>query len=173
MIHTKPQKSPLTCTFTSDQRASRRVEVGGAYYNTKDQVRALEALREKLPALDASVRPRTENARRGRARQLNDDQIQQLMDGYQSGWTVYEPGDQFGIERRTVSAILHRHDVPMRRRGLTGKQVDDAIRFYAQGWSLARIAARMGVAPGTVRQRLHERGVTFRDTHGRTRADDA
>ena len=28
---------------------------------------------------------------------------------------MYELGDRFGIERRTVSNIVHRHEVPMRR----------------------------------------------------------
>jgi hypothetical protein len=35
---------------------------------------------------------------------------------------VYELGARFGVERRTVSNILHRHDVPMRRRGLSPDQ---------------------------------------------------
>ncbi|MEY8038398.1 MULTISPECIES: sigma factor-like helix-turn-helix DNA-binding protein [Pseudonocardiaceae] len=99
-------------------------------------------------------------------RQLDDHQVQQLIKGYEAGATVYELGDQFGIERRTVSAILHRHGVAMRRRGLSDEQIDDAVRLYHQGWSLARIGDRMGVAAGTVRQRLHEHGVTMRDTQG-------
>lgn len=149
------------------------MEVGGAYYNTKDQVTALEALRQKLPDLNAPVQPTPNRAKPGRARQLDSDQVQQLIEGYQSGATVYELAAQFGIERRTVSAILHRHGVPMRRRGLSEEQIDDAVRLYSQGWSLARIAARMDVAAGTVRQRLHERGVPIRDTQGQPRAGDA
>lgn len=98
--------------------------------------------------------------------------MQQLIEGYKSGATVYELGDQFGIERRTVSAILHRHGVPMRRRGLSEEQIDDAVRLYNQRWSLARIGDRMGVAAGTVRQRLHERGVMMRDTQGQPRAGE-
>ena len=54
-----------------------------------------------------------------RARQLDADQIQELIAGYQAGATVYELGARFGLERRTVSNILHRHDIPMRRRGLS------------------------------------------------------
>jgi transposase len=149
------------------------VEVGGAYSNTKDQVSALETLRRKLPDLDAPPEPTPKRAKPGRTRRLPDDQVRQLIEDYKSGATVYELGDQFGIERRTVSAILHRHGVPMRRRGLSEEQIDDAIRLYNQGWSLARIAARMDVAAGTVRQRLHERGVTMRDTQGQPRVGDA
>ncbi|GAB3288744.1 hypothetical protein GCM10027563_24890 [Parasphingorhabdus pacifica] len=72
-----------------------------------------------------------------------------------------------------MSAILHRHGVPMRRRGLSEEQIDDAVRLYNHGWSLARIAARMDVVAGTVRQRLHERGVTMRDTQRQPRVGDA
>lgn len=141
----------------------------GAYSNTKYQVSALELLRRKLPDLDMPARPSPTREKPGRARQLGDAQVRQLIEGYYSGSTVYELGNQFGIERRTVSAILHRHSVPMRRRGLSDDQIDDAIRLYAQVWSLARIGARMDVAPGTVRQRLHERGVTMRNPQGHTR----
>ncbi|MBK0866481.1 helix-turn-helix domain containing protein [Saccharopolyspora sp. HNM0986] len=149
------------------------MEVGGAYSNTKDQVSALETLRMKLPDLATPSQPIPKRAKPGRTRRLPDDQVQRLIEGYKSGATVYELGDQFGIERRTVSTILHRHGVPMRRRGLSEKQIDGAMRLYNQGWSLARIAARMDVAAGTVRQRLHERDVPIRNTQGQPRAGDA
>jgi hypothetical protein len=58
---------------------------------------------------------------------------------------VYELGARFGIERRTVSAILHRHGVPMRRRGLSPEQVDHATHLYNLGWSLARVDDHLDV----------------------------
>lgn len=149
------------------------MEVRGPYSNIKDQVRTLEELREKLPSLDTPKPTPARRDRPRRARQLGDNQIQQLIVGYQSGSTVYELAEVFGIERRTVSAILHRHRVPMRRQGLTDDQVHDAARLYHQGWSLTRIGNRMGVAADTVRKRLLERGVTMRDTHGRPRSVSA
>jgi hypothetical protein len=42
----------------------------------------------------------------------------------------------------------HRHDVPMRYRGLSDEQIDHAIRLYNRGWSLARIAERDARARG-------------------------
>lgn len=79
-----------------------------------------------------------------------------MIAGYRAGATVFELGDRFDIDRRTVSAILHRHGIAMRRRGLTPEQIDDAVRLYDQGWSTNRIAARMDVARGTVSQRFRE-----------------
>jgi len=87
----------------------------GAYYNPKDQVRALEELREKLPSFDAPEPTTAKRDRPRRARQLDSDQVQQLIAGYQSGSTVYELGDRFGIERRTVSSIRPRVGDPHHR----------------------------------------------------------
>ncbi|MEU0845691.1 hypothetical protein ABZ370_40420 [Streptomyces sp. NPDC005962] len=63
----------------------------------------------KLRDLDEPPQPTPKRAKPGRTRRLPDAQVQQLIADYKSGSTVYELGDQFGIERRTVSAILHRH----------------------------------------------------------------
>lgn len=163
----RPRKagaSPDPAGESEPTRATRRSRVlsrtgrdlRGAYYNTKDHIRALESLREKLPDLDspAPQRPKTDTPRR--AHQLDDTQVTELIRGYQGGATVYELGDRFVISRKKVSAILHRHHVPMRRRGLSPEQIDDAARPYDQGWSLARIGDRLGVHTGTVRNRLGE-----------------
>jgi hypothetical protein len=147
------------------------VEVREAYYNPKDQVKALEQLREKLPNLDTLLPTTVEQDRPRRARRLGTDQIQELIAGYQSGSTVYELGAQFGIERRTVSTILHRHGEPMRRRGLSPDQADHAIHLYNLGWSLAQVGQRLDVAHSTVLTALRERGIPTRDSHGRPRSE--
>jgi hypothetical protein len=147
------------------------VEVREAYYNPKDQVKALEQLREKLPSLDTLLPPTAKRDRPRRARQLSAEQIQELIASYQSGSTVYELGAQFGIERRTVSTILHRHGVPMRRRGLSPDQVDPAIHLYNLGWSLARTGEHLKVNHTTVLNTLREHGIPTRDTHGRPRTE--
>lgn len=92
------------------------VDLGGTYYNTNPQVEALETLLRKLPDPTTPAPPPVDRPKPRRARQLDTNQIQELIAGYQAGATVYELGARFGIERRTVSNILHRHQVPMRRR---------------------------------------------------------
>ena len=82
---------------------------------------------------------------------------------------MYELGARFSIDRRTVSNILRRHDVPMRRRGLSPNQVDTAIHLYHLGWSLARVSQHLGVDHTTVLTKLREHGIPTRDTHGRPR----
>ena len=142
---------------------------GGPYSNTNLQVRQLEDLIHKLPRLGMRPQPSPIRPIPKQARRLDETQVQQLIKGYQAGATVYELGTQFGIDRKTVSNILHRHDVPMRRRGLTPEQIDQAVWLYGQDWSLARIADKYNVDPGTVHVRLRERGVRMRDTQGRER----
>ena len=146
------------------------VDLGGTYYNTITQVEALETLLRKLPDPATPVPASADRPKPGRARQLDANQVQALIQCYTASVTTYELGDRFGIDRRTVSAILHRHSVDMRRRGLSPNQADDAIRLYESGWSLARIGEHLSVDPTTVLNRLQERGVRTRDTYGRTRS---
>jgi len=147
------------------------VDLEGAYYNTTAQVEALETLLRKLPDPTAPASPPVDRPKPGRARQLDTDQVRALIQGYVAGATTYELGAQFGIERRTVSTILHRHGVPMRRRGLTPDQVDLAIHLYNLGWSLDRVGQHLGVNHTTVLNKLRERGVPMRDSHGRPRVE--
>lgn len=104
-----------------------------------------------------------------RARQLDADQVAELITGYRAGATVYELAARFGIERRTVSTILHRHQVPVRRRGLSPDQVDTAIHLYRLGWSLTRVGNHLDVAHTTVLAALRRHGIPTRDSHGRAR----
>jgi len=88
------------------------VELPGRYYNTKSQVSGLESLFRKLPDTSGPLPPGHRGRLPGSARQLESQQVQELIAGYVTGATVYQLGEQFGVDRRTVSAILHRHEVP-------------------------------------------------------------
>jgi IS30 family transposase len=146
------------------------VDPGGRYYNTTAQVSELEALVKKLPDPSTPLQPSPKGPVPGTVKKLGADQVQQLVAGYQAGASVYELGEQFGIDRKTVSRILHRHEVPMRRLGLSLKQVDEAVELYEEGWTTGQIGQRLRADPRTVQRRLRERGsVRMRDTHGRER----
>jgi DNA-directed RNA polymerase specialized sigma24 family protein len=47
---------------------------------------------------------------------LPDDQVDELVRGYQDGASVYQLADRFGIHRGTVSRRLHHAGVVTRRR---------------------------------------------------------
>lgn len=114
------------------------------------------------------AQPLPRQDRSSRARRLDDAQVQRLMEGYQSGATVYELADQFEIGRNTVCRILRRHQVPMRRRGLSATQTAEAIQLYLHGCAPPRIGQRMGVDAATARRRLRENGITTRRQAGDT-----
>jgi hypothetical protein len=147
------------------------VDLGGAYYNTKPQVEALETLLRKLPDPTTPAPPPVDRPKPGRARQLDTDQVQALIQEYAAGAPLHDLGDRFGVDRRTIGNILRRHGVEMRRRGLSPEQVDDAIRRYDSGWSLARIGEHLRVDPTTVLNRLRDQGIPTRDPQGRPRSE--
>jgi hypothetical protein len=80
------------------------VDFGGTYYNTKPHVEALETLLRKLPDATTPAPPPVDRPKPRRARQLDADQVQELVARYQAGATVYELGlgaselSHFGIE---------------------------------------------------------------------------
>ncbi|MFI5558555.1 helix-turn-helix domain containing protein [Amycolatopsis japonica] len=133
------------------------------------QVRKLEALLGKLPSSSTAVLPRSRRRRPGTAKQLSEAEVADLIEGYLAGEAFAQLGSRFGIDRKTVSQILRRRGVPIRKRGLLSEQVDDAVRLYQTGWSLARIGEKFGTTADTVRARLLERGLRMRDTQGRER----
>lgn len=145
------------------------MELAGAYSNTKTQLRALEALLRKLPKQGSLAPGRPRPRKPGTARQLDAEQTQKLIAGYQAGATVYELGDRFRINRRTVGKILTRNGVQTKHPGLTASQIDRATQLYTAGWSLAQVGERFGVTARTVQRRIRERGVMMRDSHGKPR----
>lgn len=104
------------------------VEVGkpGPYYNTKKLVTQLEALIAKLPDPHSPAPPRPDRPQVRTARQLNAEQTERLIAGYRGGATVFDLGEQFGIDRRTVGKILTRNGVPTKHPGLTEEEIDRA-----------------------------------------------
>jgi hypothetical protein len=133
-----------------------RVPLVGTYSNPKHQATALEALLGELPGVDAPLPRSVVQRKPGRARQLDEERVRQLIAGYEGGSTLARLADRFLIDRRTVSVILKRHGVRIRQRGLSAGQVAEAARLRAAGWTFARIGERLGVGGTTARRRLLE-----------------
>lgn len=139
------------------------MDPGGRYYNSKQQVSELEALIKKLPNPSTQVRRPARERTPGTARQLKAAQVQELIAGYRAGATVYELGKRFGIDRKTVSRILHRHQVRMRRRGLTTEQAEEVVQLHNEGWSTYKISIKMGTDQRTVQRKLAEHDARMPD----------
>jgi IS30 family transposase len=143
------------------------VDLGGAYYNPKRQVEALEKLLRTLPGPTAPAPPPTKQHKPGHRQHLPPDRIDKLIAGYQAGATVYELGAQFKIDRKTVSRTLRRHHIPLRRTSLRPEQINQAARLHQNGWSTAHIAEHLNTHQRTVQRRLAEKDVTMHDRNRR------
>jgi len=124
-----------------------KVELLRAYSNQTNVRRELRRLVD-LPA----DRPDGEDIHQARQRQhrLRANEVQDLLDTYRGGGSVYVLAKAFTIDRRTVSAILQRHGIRPRYNLLDTQAVAEAARLYEAGWSLARLADRFGVTSRTV-----------------------
>lgn len=129
--------------------------------------RAIAAYR-KL-SLSESCRRRAPRIAPKRALRLNAAQLDQLVQSYRAGATVYDLAALFSIDRRTVSMHLKRQGEQLRRRPPPADLINEMVRMYRSGLSLARVSEGVGVSAGTVLRQLNDRGVTTRDTHGRPR----
>ena len=89
---------------------------------------------------------------------LKGDEIIRLIEGYQSGRTVYELGPEFGIHRTTVGIILRRHGIATTKRELIEKHLEEILRLHAEGWSHVRIGQRFGLSETPIRNVLRSTG---------------
>jgi hypothetical protein len=93
----------------------------------------------------------------------NEVPLERLVAGYQSGATVYELADEFGIDRKrclgnsrqpaSACAAARISQLLLRSR---------VVRLYTAGLSLARVGRRLGY----VERHLTYRGVHMRDVRG-------
>ena len=106
-------------------------------------------------------------------KRLTPDDIASVVASYQDGQTTIRLAEQFGVDRRTISKVLTDASVSLRGRPLSEQQIDEAVVLYKSGLSLAKVGKVVGAQARTIQLRLRERGVTTRDTHGRSRRAEA
>jgi hypothetical protein len=70
-----------------------------------------------------------------------------LIKEYEQQATVKELVQRFGIHRLTVTSLLRRHGVELRRVGLAQADIQTAASLYDQSWSLARHGERSRLIP--------------------------
>ena len=94
--------------------------------------------------------------------------MDELVAAYQTGDSVEELAEHFGVHRTTVIAHLGRRQVQLRSTFTTWDHdaLTAAVAYYASGASLATVAARFGVDPSTVANRFRRAGVVVRPRRG-------
>lgn len=93
---------------------------------------------------------------------LSAEKVSQIVTAYETGKTVYELAAEYGCHRVTISAVLKRQGVALRRTSPTAAQIDEMVRLYESGFSLAKVAERFDVHASTVLTQLRKRRVPTR-----------
>lgn len=99
---------------------------------------------------------------------VSPEKAARIVAGYQSGKTVYELANEHRINRVTVSEVLKREGVKLRRQPPSEQQIRQMTRLYESGLSLKKVGDRLGFNATTVRANLLKAGVRMRDSHGRS-----
>ncbi len=153
VLHSRTLKSH-PCCGTGGRTYVRSLELMGSYSNqtsVRERVLTIANLEPGKRSPDED-KPKL----RQRHRRLTEDQVQDLVERYLAGETVYQLGDAFDINRKTVSKILKRQGVTTRYRKLTAADLDRAVRLHESGLSLAEIGKRLDVQPSTVHYHLKQ-----------------
>jgi hypothetical protein len=94
---------------------------------------------------------------------LDDSQRSELVARYEAGESSNTLAAEFGIHRRTATAIVRREGARTRYRvELADAEIDAARELYQSGDSLATVGAKLGVSSGTILRLLREGGVQTR-----------
>jgi hypothetical protein len=135
------------------------VELVRLYSNLAMSTLALEELQ-----VDAAtrLRPIDRAVARQAHHKLSQAEVAKLIVAYRERVSVKELAQRFRIHRVTVTALLRRHGLELRRPGLVPNEIPAAAKLYSQGWSLARLGSKYGVDPATVWRALRAAGVAMR-----------
>lgn len=87
-------------------------------------------------------------------RRITPDEAAAIGEEYRGGRSTQEIADARGINRGTVSILVRRVGVPIRRAELSPDQLAEASELYSAGWSLNRLGQRYGLDPKTIKRRL-------------------
>ena len=94
-------------------------------------------------------------------------EITELIKEYEEGALIKDLGQRFGIHRLTVTALVRRHGVELRRTGLAKEDIAAAAHLYGQGWSLTKLGVKFDVDSTTVWRALRAAGVVMRSSSHR------
>ena len=100
---------------------------------------------------------------RQQQKDLTDDEIQQVVQRYSEGASIYELADEFGCHRGTISAVLKRQGIAVSSK-LSGRPalVERVLRMYANGMHGKQIGTELGISPRSVSKILHDNNVRIR-----------
>jgi transposase-like protein len=108
----------------------------------------------------------TTNSIPHRAKQLNEDELEQAETLYAAGASIVDLAKKFGVHRRTLSERLHARGVSIRDTSIDHDSLQVAKRMYEGGSSLVAVCKIVGYSPNTIRTHLLRAGVVIRSRGG-------
>lgn len=152
--------APSRVSRRATLRSSAAVDLLTAYANRTPVLEALEKTMSGVVSRRGDVRVQKDVV--PRRPRLSEARVVELVEGYESGETVYALAERFGVDRRTVSEVLKREGVRLRYRAIEPAEHSEVIRLYESGLSLASVGEMFGVQAGTIRAILKQHGVVRR-----------
>lgn len=102
-----------------------------------------------------------EKSRQSQTR-LNASNRAALLDSYAEGEPVRVLAARYGVHRATVSDLVRKANIPLRRPGLPESIRREALRLYEEGMTLPQVAARLGISNSGARAGIVACGGTIR-----------
>jgi DNA-binding transcriptional regulator LsrR (DeoR family) len=96
------------------------------------------------------------------SQRLAEETVAAIVDAYQAGSTTRELGERFGLAHSSVTKLLSRHGVAVRRRSPGPDEVRRAVELYEAGLSTRVIAEYLGLRASTIARTLVRASVTMR-----------
>lgn len=155
---------PTKITDKLPEQAKHTVGLIEALSHHRPPVKRL--LEQALTWQDADLGVLPATSRYRIARQLRQVELDDLVEGYRAGKTVFQLAHQFGIDRRPVGKHLRKRGIDTTPPGLRPNEIPTAVGLYREGWSLAQIGNKYGIADTTVRTYLLKEGVVMRARKG-------
>jgi hypothetical protein len=144
-----------------------KVEAIGTYSNIGHLCKKYAELRKRInesPLPCTLVAPNSPKPRSKRF--LTAEDIDDIVQKYESGCTTEQIGTCYGISKTRVATVLRKQGITIRRQGLTYEQVSEAATLYTTGRSLAWLGVRYDVSHTTVANALRRQGIPLRPRTG-------
>ncbi|MDT5292517.1 MAG: hypothetical protein QOF88_7406 [Mycobacterium sp.] len=153
--------------FESVRAGCPKVEAIGTYSNSGQLRERLAELRRRMTESPSrSPLLRHDGPPHRSKRFLTTEDIEDIVQKYESGCTTHQIGTCYGVSKTRVATVLRKQGITIRRQGLTYEQVSEAARLYITGRSLAWLGVRYDVSHTAVANALRRQGIPLRPRPG-------
>lgn len=96
-------------------------------------------------------------------KQLNPEEIEQIVQRYQNGESTYKLAKEFNCHRSTIANNLRKQGIEV---SIEKINLEEAIKLYELGWTTKQLAERYHMPDNTVSRRLKKAGIRMRTRWG-------